>query len=169
VSLRPLAAALLLALGCGPSIGLLGVLGCGPSIGHVAPPEGGSVAVGPETALAFQSRAEAFYQRLIRRRFNALETFNDPYLREHFRSVDRFFDYYASLATDLDDAHFQKSRPGAVAVQEFVFASPTEVRVLILFSGKDDRPLRGLADVGLLRLDRWERADNRWSITPGKL
>jgi hypothetical protein len=148
---------------------LLLALGCGPSIGHIAPPESGSVAVGPGTALAFQARADAFYERLIRRRFNALETFNDPYLREHFRSVDRFFDYYASLATDLDDAHFQKSRPRKVRVQEFVFASPTEARVLVLFTGKDDRPLRGLADVGLLRLDRWERSEDRWWVTPGKL
>ena len=151
------------------AVALLFALGCGPSVGHVAPPEGGSVAVGPATALAFQSRAEAFYGGLIRRRFNALETFNDPFLREHFRSVDRFFDYYASLATDLDDANFQKSRPKAVAVQEFLFASPTEVRVLVLFTGKDDRPLRGAANVGLLRLDRWERAEDRWWITPGKL
>jgi hypothetical protein len=157
VNPRPLAAALLVALGCGPTVG------------HIDAPEGGTVAVGPATALAFQARAEAFYARLIKRRFNALETFNDPFLREHFRSVDRFFDYYASLATDLDDANFQKSRPNAVEVQEFVFASPTEARVLVLFTGKDDRPLRGAANVGLLRLDRWERSEERWWIRPGKL
>lgn len=157
MSRRPLAAALLLALGCGSSVG------------HIAPPEGGTVAVGPATALAFQARAEAFYGALIRRRFNALETFNDAFLREHFRSDDRFFDYYASLATDLDEANFQKSRPTRVAVQEFVFASPTEARVLVLFTGKDDRPLRGAHNVGLLRLDRWEHAEDRWWITPGKL
>jgi hypothetical protein len=151
------------------AVALWVALGCGPSIGHVAAPEGVSVAVGPATALAFQSRAEAFYGGLIQRRFNALETFNDPFLREHFRSVDRFFDYYASLATDLDDANFQKSRPKAVAVQEFLFTSPTEVRVLVLFTGKDDRPLRGATNVGLLRLDRWQRSEEHWWITPGKL
>jgi hypothetical protein len=157
VSLRPLAAALLVALGCAPTVG------------HIEPPEGGTVAVAPAAALALQARAEAFYARLIQRRFNALETFNDPFLREHFRSVDRFFDYYASLATDLDDANFEKSRPNDVAVQEFVFASPTEARVMVLFTGKDDRPLRGATNVELLRLDRWERSEERWWITPGKL
>ena len=156
----------------GPALALTAVLlalACRGSIGHIAAPEGGSVAVGPATALAFQTRAEAFYGRLVRRRFNALETFNDPFLKDHFQSVDRFLDYYASLATDLDDANFDKSRPKEVAVQEFVFASSTEVRVLVLFTGRDDRPLRGVANVKLLRLDRWERAEDQWWVMPGKL
>ena len=150
-----------------PAAALLLALGCATPAGHV-PVEGESVAVGPSTALGFQARAEAFYERLIRRRFNALETFTDPFLREHFHSVDRFYDYYASLATDLDDANFEKSRPKAVSVQEFVFDSPTSVRVLVLFSGKDDRPLRP-NDVALVRVDLWERAQESWWITPGKL
>ncbi|MDJ0849180.1 MAG: hypothetical protein QNK04_12455 [Myxococcota bacterium] len=142
--------------------------GCRSSVGHVPPPEGGSVAVGPAEALAFQSRAESFYERLIQRRFNALETFNDPFLREHFQTVDRFFDYYASLATDFDEANFEKSRPSRVAVLEFVFEDPTTVRVLVTFTGDDDRPLRPNL-VHLVRLDRWERADATWWISPGKL
>ncbi len=149
-------------------LAILLVPGCRSGPGHVPAPEGGSVAVGPAEALAFQSRAEGFYERLIERRFNALETFNDPYLREHFRSVDRFFDYYASLATDFDEANFEKSRPRAVSVVEFVFEDPATVRVLVSFTGDDDRPLRPTR-VKLVRLDRWERSDATWWVSPGKL
>jgi hypothetical protein len=165
---RPLGLLLLLAIGCaGPLQGAL-LLGCAGYPTHVPAPEAGSVAVDPLQALAFQERAESFYQRLIQRRFNALETFNDPFLRDHFRSVDRFFDYYASLATDLDEANFKKSRPSAVAVHEFVFESPTTVRVLVTFTGQDDRPLRP-NHVILVRIDRWERAEDSWWVSPGKL
>lgn len=147
---------------------LLLVFGCSSPPERVPAPEGGSVTVGPAEALAFQTRAERFYQRLIQRRFNALETFNDPFLREHFRSVDRFFDYYASLATAFDEADFEKSRPRAVSVLEFVFESPTTVRVLVTFTGDDDRPLRPTR-VLLARFDRWERVDASWWVSPGKL
>jgi hypothetical protein len=75
----------------------------------------------PDAALGFYTRAEAFYARLAKRRLNALETFNDPFLRGHFRSKDAFFDYYADLAHQLDLAHFEKSRPSGVEVEEFVF------------------------------------------------
>jgi hypothetical protein len=119
-------------------------------------------------ALAFNERADAFYQRLIRRRVNALETFNDPLLHRHFQSRDRFLDYYADLASALDDAHFEKSRPESVRVEEFLFDSPSSVRVQVLFVGRDDRPLRP-DRTRLLRVDRWERAEDDWWITPGKL
>jgi len=155
VSRARLAAALLVALGCST-----------PS-GHVPAPEG-SVAMGPRAVLEFHGRADAFYQRLIRRRFNALETFNDPFLRKHFRTTDGFFDYYAALATALDEANFKKSRPTSVTVEEFVFETPSSVRVQVRFLGKDDRPLRP-NDVDLVRLDLWERADEGWWVTPGKL
>jgi hypothetical protein len=143
-------------------------LGCASSGGHIPAPAAGTVAVGPATALAFHARAEAFYQRLIRRRFNALETFNDPFLREHFRSEDRFFDYYAALAQALDEADFEKSRPTRVEVEEFLFETPTSVRVQVRFKGEDDRPLRVDATY-LVRLDRWEHGEENWWITPGKL
>ena len=146
---------------------LLLSLGCGSTSGHVPAPDG-SVAPAPQTVLGFHDRADAFYQRLIQRRFNALETFNDPFLRQHFRSVDRFFDYYASLATELDEANFEKSRPTRVAVEEFVFESPSKVRVMVRFLGDDDRPLRPTS-VSLLRFDRWERHENAWWVSPGKL
>lgn len=129
---------------------------------------GGSVAVEPASALAFQERADAFYQRLIRRRFNALETFNDAYLRQHFRTTDRFIDYYAGLSTALAEANFEKSRPTGVAVEELVFESPSSVVVLVRFRGEDDRPLRPTS-VSLVRLDRWERSEDSWWLLPGKL
>jgi hypothetical protein len=147
---------------------MLFALGCGSSGGHVPAPPAGAVAVGPATALAFHARAEAFYQRLIQRRFNALETFNDPFLREHFRSIDRFFDYYASLAQALDEADFEKSRPTAVEVEEFLFETPTAVRVQVRFTGDDDRPMRP-DRTNLVRVDRWERAEESWWVSPGKL
>ena len=79
--------------------------------GAIPEPPGGSIAVSPATALSFHRRIDAFYRRLTRRRFNALETFNDPVLRDHFHSQDLFFDYYADLAESLAKAHFEKSRP----------------------------------------------------------
>jgi hypothetical protein len=143
-------------------------VGCGTRGGPIPAPEGGATAVAGETALSFQERAEAFYGQLIQRRFNALETFNDPVLRQHFQSLDLFFDYYADLATALDDANFEKSRPTQVTVEEFVFENETRVRVQVRFTGEDDRPLRPNR-VGLVRLDRWERADQSWWVEPGKL
>ena len=147
---------------------LLLSLSCLSSGGHIPAPPGGAVAVGPATALAFHARAEAFYQRLIWRRFNALETFSDPFLRQHFRSEDRFFDYYAALAEALDEADFEKSRPTRVMVEEFLFETPTSARVQVRFKGEDDRPMR-IDATYLVRLDRWEWAEENWWITPGKL
>lgn len=132
-----------------------------------APPAGG-VAVEAETALAFQQRADDFYQHLVLRRFNTLETFNDPTLREHFRSLDLFFDYYADLAQALSDAHFEKSRPLSAVLEEFLFETPESVRVQVRFRGYDGRPLRP-GKVELIRRDRWELADGTWWLVPGKL
>jgi hypothetical protein len=150
------------------AVSVLAALGCSGSGGHIPAPPQGAVAVQPATALSFHERADAFYQRLIRRRFNALETFNDPFLRQHFRSVDLFFDYYADLAESLDEANFEKSRPTSVAVEEFVFETPSTVRVQVRFGGDDDRPLRPTS-TSVVRLDRWEREQEAWWITPGKL
>jgi len=153
------------ALGC---LALLLALGCGGGVFHVPAAPEGSVEPPPEIVLGFHDRADAFYQRLILRRFNALETFKDPFLRQHFQSVDRFFDYYANLATELDEANFEKSRPTRARVEEFVFDTPTTARVLIRFEGDDDRPLRPTT-VSLVRVDRWERVEQSWWVSPGKL
>ena len=144
------------------------MLGCGGS--RLAIPAGpmGSVAVDADTAIAFQQRAEVFYLRLIQRRFNTLETFNDRVLREHFRNPESFFDYYANLAESFSAAHFEKSRPVSVAIHEFVFDDPDRVRVQIEFVGEDDRPLRP-NKVVLIRQDRWEQSAGNWWVAPGKL
>ena len=141
---------------------------CAPSGGSIPAPPGGSVAVDSETALSFQRRVEAFYGRLIQRRFNALETFGDLMLRGYFRSPDLFFDYYADLAQALADAHFEKSRPLSFEVQEFLFEDAGRAQVQVRFAGEDGRPLRP-GRVSLVRRDRWERAEGSWWIIPGKL
>jgi hypothetical protein len=143
-------------------------LGCGGSGGPIPLPPGTGVAPGPQEALGFYSRAEAFYQRLAKRRMNALETFNDAFLREHFKSKNAFFDYYADLAYQLSLAHFEKSRPQQVEVQEFVFETATQAWVQVRFVGGDDRPLRP-DSTSLIRLDRWELADGTWWVVPSKL
>ncbi len=118
--------------------------------------------------LVFRQRIHAFYQRLVQRRFNTLETFNDPLLRDTFRSIDLFFDYYADFAQDLSEANFQKSRPNDAVVLDFTFDSARRALVLVRFAGKDGRPMR-FGTVYLDRIDRWERADDRWWVTPERL
>ncbi len=118
--------------------------------------------------LVFRQRIHAFYQRLVQRRFNTLETFNDVVLRAHFRNPESFFDYYANLAESFSAAHFEKSRPVSVAIHEFVFDDPDRVRVQIEFVGEDDRPLRP-NKVVLIRQDRWEQSAGNWWVAPGKL
>jgi hypothetical protein len=147
--------------------GALLALACA-SAGPIPEPPGGSVAVDSDTALALHQGTEAFYGRLVLRRVNTLETFNDPVLRKFFRSDDLFFDYYAQLAESLSDAHFEKSRPFAVEVQEMIFEDAARARVQVLFRGYDSRPLRPNR-VSLVRRDQWQFEHEAWSITPGKL
>ncbi len=149
------------------AIGLAG-LACSSTARHIPKPPAGSVGVSGEYALDFMTRAETFYGRLIRRRFNTLETFNDKGLRDHFRTPDAFFDYYADLAQTLAEANFERSRPESLLVEEFLFENRFRALVQVRFLGKDDRPLRP-GRVGLVRLDRWERVEGRWWIQPGKL
>ncbi len=138
------------------------------SAGAIPAPEGGSLAVPAELAIALHQGTETFYGQLLQRRVNTLETFNDPVLRKYFRSEDLFFDYYAGLAQSLSDAHFEKSRPFAVEVQEMIFESEDLARVQVLFRGYDNRPLRPNR-VALVRRDQWRYEKDSWSITPGKL
>lgn len=145
---------------------LLALLACA-SAGHLPAPEGGGIPVPSETAFGFQHRAQGFYQRLLLRRFNTIETFSDPVLREHFTSEDLFFDYYADLAQDLADAHFEKSRPHGVEILEFLFDDLDHVQVQVRFQGHDGRPLRP-DDTALVRRDRWVRADRTWWLVPSR-
>jgi hypothetical protein len=143
-------------------------LGCAGGAGPIPLPPGAGVNPEPDVVLGFHARAEAFYARLAKRRLNALETFNDAFLREHFRTRDAFFDYYADLAHHLDLAHFEKSRPSGVEIEEFVFETASLAWVQVRFRGDDDRPLRPDA-TSLVRRDRWELGDGSWWIVPGKL
>ncbi|MEM7413794.1 MAG: hypothetical protein AAF430_26435 [Myxococcota bacterium] len=134
----------------------------------IAAPESGATAVDSERVLSLRRRAEGFYLRLAYRRFNTLETYNDFIMRDHFRSLDLFFDYYADLAEDLALADFEKSRPTRIEVLEFLFEDSETAKVLVRFHGDDGRPLRpGAREI--VRTDRWERADGIWWILPGKL
>ena len=147
----------------GLAIALAG-LACSSATGHIPKPPAGSVGVSGEYALDFLTRAETFYGRLIRRRFNTLETFNDNVLRDHFRTPDAFFDYYADLAQTLDEANFERSRPESLLVEEFLFENRFRALVQVRFLGDDDRPLRP-GRAALVRLDRWERGRDSASRT----
>ena len=128
----------------------------------------GSVAVAPEVALGLRHRVEGFYLRLAHRRFDTLETYNDYIMRDHFASLDLFFDYYADLAEDLAAARFDRSRPIEVEVLEFLFEDAKTAQVLVRFTGADSRPLRP-GSVELVRTDRWELAEGTWWLRPGKV
>ena len=131
-------------------------------------PDDRETLVDEQDTLAFRQRIHAFYQRLVARRFNTLETFNDSMLRDAFRSIDLFFDYYADFAEGLAEADFEKSRPDTAAVLDFVFDDARNARVLVRFVGKDGRPLR-FGTVHLDRTDHWEGAEGRWWVTPERL
>jgi len=142
--------------------------GCAGTPPRIATPEHGAVAVEPEIALALRHRVDGFYLRLAHRRFDTLETYNDFIMRDHFASLDLFFDYYADLAEELAKAQFDRTRPTDVEVLEFLFEDPKTAQVLVRFRGDDGRPLRP-GSVELVRSDRWEWVEGTWWIRPGKL
>lgn len=121
-----------------------------------------------EGVRAFHRRASQFYARLARRRFNTLSTYRDEVLRDYFRTESAFADYYADLAQDLEEAHFEQNRPLVLDVLEFRLEGPGAARVVTRFEGENGRPLRW-GRTSLVRTDRWERMDGTWWIVPGKL
>ncbi len=153
---------------CAVLLGLSFGSACSSSSGHIPKPPSGSVGVAGGYAIDFLQRTETFYQTLIRRRFNTLETFNDRVLRDHFQTPDDFFDYYADLAQSLQMARFDRSRPTNVEIEEFLFENRFIAQVQVRFVGNSSRPLDPRRSV-LIRLDRWERVNGRWWIAPGKL
>ena len=104
----------------------------------------------------------------MQRRANALETFNDPLLRKYFRSEDLFFDYYAELAQSLADAHFEKSRPFAVEVQEMIFESDALARCRWCSGATTTGRCARTACRWFVAIAGSTRQD-AWWITPGKL
>ena len=153
---------------CAALLGLIFGSACSSSSGHIQKPPSGSVGVAGGYAIDFLQRTETFYETLILRRFNTLETFNNPVLRDHFQTPDGFFDYYADLAQSLDAARFDRSRPTGVEVEEFLFENRFIAQVQVRFVGESSRPLNPGKSV-LIRLDRWERVNGRWWVAPGKL
>jgi hypothetical protein len=150
------------------ALALAAALGGCRGVPPLAAPDAGSVAVSSDAALSLQRRAAGFYLRLANRRFNSLETFHDFIMRGHFRTPELFLDYYADLAESLSGAHFERERPTAVELREFLFEDALTARVEVRFEGLDDRPLRpGLVEV--VRVDRWEWADGTWWIRPGRV
>jgi len=123
---------------------------------------------GDEAILSFQERADVFYKRLAQRRFNTLATYNDPTLRGYFENQDAYSDYYARLAQELTDAHFEKNRPLVAEMQEFSMEAPGRARVRYRLEGKSGLPLR-FWSTSIEREDVWEQTNGRWWILPGKL
>ncbi len=116
----------------------------------------------------FYARTGEFYSLMSNRRFNAIATFQDSSLRRFFRSEQAYSDYYADLAQALADAHFERNRPLATEVVEFVFEGPGRARVTVVLKGDNGLPLRWWETI-LTREDRWERSSGRWWVVPGKL
>lgn len=151
-----LAAVLALTLGC------VGRGGAKPDLSQPAQ------RVSDEAVTGFYLRADAFYSRLIERRFNANVTYRDEALRGFFRTGNEFSDYYASLADGLETAHFRRSHPLTARVQEFVFDGNGKAHVVYRVTGKNGLPLRWWK-VKVVRTDYWERVGGQWWLVPAKL
>jgi len=147
---------------------VLGGAGCGAAAGPRPDPNVPVEAVSDGEIVQFHGRAEAFYQRLSKRRVNTIATFQDPALREYFRTEGAYSDYYANLVQALVDAHFERNRPLEAEVQEFALEAPGRARVRFRMAGDNGLPLR-FWSTELEREDRWERVDGQWWIVPGKL
>jgi len=162
-----------LALAC-----LLALSGCGlrgAVVRWLEPPQGpapdlsqGVQVVDHGAIVEFQERAQAFYDRLSRRRFNTYATYADPVLRGYFQNQEAFFDYYADLAHALDQAEFERNRVLVAQVKEFAVEAPGRARVTVRMRGDNGLPLRFWTIV-LERDDVWERADGSWWLVPSKL
>ena len=118
--------------------------------------------------IEFQERAQAFYDRLSRRRFNTYATYSDPVLRDHFQSVEQFYDYYADLAHALEGEVFERNRALMAVVKEFAVEAPGRARVAVQMRGDNGMPLRYWTIV-VERNEVWERVDGTWWLVPGKL
>ncbi|MDJ0869461.1 MAG: hypothetical protein QNK03_25380 [Myxococcota bacterium] len=144
------------------------LLGCGGGPEGPAPDvSAGVVVVESPAVYDFYERATAFYQRLEGRRFNSITTFRDAGLREYFRDDLSFSDYYALLAQELVEAHFERSQPIASEILEFLVDGPGSARVRVLIGGENGLPLRWW-QTGIEREDHWERLDGRWWIVPNR-
>lgn len=163
-----------LALGVALAALLAGASGCslwpfgGGAEGPAPDPAYGVVEVDSEAITSFYERAASFYARIAGRRFNTLSTYRDEVLREYFRTESAFADYYADLAADMADAHFERNRPVLLEVVEMRLSGPGEAEVVARIVGEDGRPLRP-GETRIERVDRWERVGGSWWIVPARL
>jgi len=109
-----------------------------------------------------------FYGRISDRRFNSKATYDDPALREFFRSTEAFSDYYADLSEALDLALFESHRPTAVRLRKVERSGAHRLRLHVHFRGENRLPLRWWS-THLDRVDEGEYGDGRWWIVPGKV
>ena len=112
--------------------------------------------------------SEVFYQRMVDRRFNSKATYDDPGLREFFRSGEAFADYYAALAEMLELARFESHRPTVLNLLGIERVARNTVRIRIYIRGENGLPLRWWS-TSVVRDDRWEFAQGRWWVIPGKV
>lgn len=142
--------------------------GLGEAGGLRGDPDFGVEVVEAPEIRAFFERAARFYSQLTLRRFNSYATYRDPKLREFFRSEQAFADYYADLAQDLADAHFEQRRPVYTEVVDVALEAPGVAVVTVVIRGDNGQPLRWW-DTVLERRDRWERIDGAWWLVPGRV
>ncbi|MGH0034377.1 MAG: hypothetical protein ACQGVK_05070 [Myxococcota bacterium] len=186
---RRLAWAIVAAFALGP------VLACatGPGDETPAPFDIRVVEEGPGGRRALTLLATDFYRRIANRRFNSIATYQDPSLREFFRTEQAWSDYYADLVQKLEEAYFEAVRPTRVQVVSIDFeerdvaelegGSPETgepdpllatlepqltARIVVRFTGENGRPLRWWT-TSIQRTDSWKRIEGRWWIVPGKL
>jgi hypothetical protein len=117
--------------------------------------------------LEFAERIDQFYRSIESRAITAHATFKDEELRGYFEDTERFSDYYASLANQVEQAHFRFSRADAVLVREFRFTSPGRAEVDVVLVGKHQRALR-FWDIEIARTDAWTRVAGVWVLSPEK-
>lgn len=112
--------------------------------------------------------SKLFYGRVTARRFDSLATFEDPALREFFRTDSAFADYYAAFAEALTRSNFESNRPTEVYLEAIDRTEPSRVRVRVRFIGENGLPLRWWS-TQTVREDFWDFEGGRWWITPGKV
>lgn len=123
---------------------------------------------GPADFTVLLPLSKIFYERITARRFNSLATYEDPALREFFRSESAFSDYYAAFAEALDLAHFESLRPTDVRLDRIERTATNVVMIEVTFRGENGLPLRWWSTF-VTRRDQWEFAGGRWWVVPGKI
>jgi hypothetical protein len=123
---------------------------------------------GPADFTVLLPLSEIFYERITARRFNSLATFEDPALREFFKTEAAFADYYAAFAEALERANFESIRPTAVRLDRIERTTPNAVTVYVTFRGENGLPLRWWS-THVKRQDQWEFSSGRWWVIPGKV